>query len=235
MLHLPSERLAALADESPDAAERLHLEACLECREERLAHQRVRALAADERLRISPPLTSWDALAPALRAEGIVRAPRTAWRFPARAGRIAAALLLAVGGAAAGRWSAGAPVLPTAGVGADSVFEVGAVPISGTDRSYASTQEALARLSAAQLEYQRAAAFLAANDTSLAGSAAAPDIYRTRLAALDEVTAATRAALDAAPADPVINQYYLTALNAREATLRQLGTALPDGSRLTRF
>ena len=236
MSHLPTERLAALVDETPTAAERLHLEACGSCREERLAHERVHALAADERLRLAPPLTSWDALAPRLRDEGLVRDARRARHIPARLARIAAVLLVGAGGLAAGRWSAGAPVLPIAGPDSAEVADAGngGVLTPVADRSFATTQEALGALAAAQREYERAAAFLAAHDTAGAPRAT-PDVYRARLAAIDGVAAASLAALNEAPEDPVINQYYLTALNAREATLRQLGTTLPDGSRLTRF
>jgi hypothetical protein len=44
-----------------------------------------------------------------------------------------------------------------------------------------------------------------------------------------------RAALHESPNDPVINQYYLATVGAREATLRQLGTTLPAGAKLNRF
>jgi hypothetical protein len=44
-----------------------------------------------------------------------------------------------------------------------------------------------------------------------------------------------RTALHEAPHDPVINQYYMATVGAREATLRQLGTALPAGRSLNRF
>jgi hypothetical protein len=45
-----------------------------------------------------------------------------------------------------------------------------------------------------------------------------------------------RGALKEAPQDPVINQYYLQTVGAREATLRQLGTTLrPAGVKLNRF
>jgi hypothetical protein len=38
-----------------------------------------------------------------------------------------------------------------------------------------------------------------------------------------------------APHDPVINGYYLTTIGQREATLRQLNTALPASLRLTSY
>ena len=44
-----------------------------------------------------------------------------------------------------------------------------------------------------------------------------------------------RDAMREAPQDPVINQYYLATVGAREATLRQLGTALPASAQMNRF
>jgi hypothetical protein len=38
-----------------------------------------------------------------------------------------------------------------------------------------------------------------------------------------------------APADPVINGYYLTTLGQREATLRAINTAAPSTERLSSF
>ncbi len=54
-------------------------------------------------------------------------------------------------------------------------------------------------------------------------------MFRTRLAALDEMAETSRQALSVAPADPVLNQYYLSTLGAREVTLRQLGSVLTAG------
>ena len=56
-----------------------------------------------------------------------------------------------------------------------------------------------------------------------------------RLAALDEVAQATAAGLQEVPNDPVLNQYYLSTVGARNATLRQLKGALPVGFRLERY
>ena len=53
--------------------------------------------------------------------------------------------------------------------------------------------------------------------------------------ALDRMAETSRQALSVAPADPVLNQYYLSTLGAREVTLRQLGSVLPPGTRLSRF
>jgi hypothetical protein len=55
------------------------------------------------------------------------------------------------------------------------------------------------------------------------------------LAALDEMAETSLKALAEAPADPIINQVYFTTLGARNMTLGKLATALPTGSRLSRF
>ena len=72
MSHLPTERLAALVDESPSADEALHLASCAECSRERAAFQGLAGLAASESARIGSPLTTWSALRPALVADGVI-------------------------------------------------------------------------------------------------------------------------------------------------------------------
>lgn len=263
MSHLPTERFAALADDTPTSAERLHLAECAACRRECEAHVRLRALAASEWARIAPPLTSWDAIADQLRSEGIVTAPArrggAVLRAAARWGmRAAAAALLVAGGAAAGRWSVGAAPLPgvlpgegraVAADGAEPVV-AGELALDAGDpagragdsltmfagaTTFGSSAEALAALAAAERQYQSAVAFLVQQDSSARLAESGPAAYRMRLAALDEVTAAAREALYEAPHDPLINRYYLATVGAREATLRQLNTSLPVGTEINRF
>jgi hypothetical protein len=315
MSHLPAERLAALADDAAlelttprDAApavsgsfapmtaeEAAHLAACAECARERAAYRALAALAADERARLAPPLTSWGAIAAQLRDEGMLggvdeetasaapspRVPALAFALtgsPAAAAggrqrrgtalvasrwglRAAAAVLLVAGGAVAGRASVGggAPTSPLLGVAATARSaardSVAAVASSGAGRGIASlvadtmnafhsTTDALVALARAEHDYQVAAAYILAHDSSAGNGAApgaggsgadSPGVYRARLAALDNVVAASREALYDAPHDPVINRYYLSTVRDREATLQQLNTALPAGARLTRF
>jgi hypothetical protein len=243
MLHLPAERLAALADSEPTPSESEHLTICARCAGERAAYGRLLAQSMDERRRIGPPLNTWEALSAKLEQEGLVRPStttvvadtprRTSTVSWTRVGvRIAAGLLLAVGSGIAGRVSAGASPLPfgaSNNVGAD-------VTATTTDSAggFSSSSDALAVLSNSQRDYERAAAYLAAHDTSGA-SEEASDRYRTRLAALDQLANTSREALNESPEDPYLNQSYLFALGAREATLRQLGAALPAGTRLMRF
>ena len=88
-------------------------------------------------------------------------------------------------------------------------------------------------LTRTERDYRRATQYLADQTSPLASDR--PEVYQRRLAVMDEVASLTRAALYEAPHDPVLNQYYLASLSAREATLRQLGTVLPVGAQINRF
>jgi hypothetical protein len=197
-------------------------------------------MVARERGRDAVPLTDWDSLSARLRAEGLIRDP-VIQRFNAsRWMQIAAALTLVVGGAALGRVSAGASLVPRT----EAVASTEAAPAetaanaalaSSTGGQFKSPEEAWEVLNRAGEEYQRASIYLSANNTEVP-MPSNPSQYRTRLAALDNVMTEIRGALKEAPQDPVINQYYLATVGAREATLRQLGTTLsPKGVSLNRF
>jgi hypothetical protein len=199
-------------------------------------------MVARERERGAPPLTDWDSLSVRLRAEGLIT-DSVPSRFVSRRWlQIAAGLVLAAGGAALGRASAGAPVVPLASSevastdGAPSGDVSNASLISTSPIApFKSPDEAWAVLNRAGEEYQRASAYLSASNNPVP-MPQSPSQYRTRLAALDNVMTEIRGALKEAPQDPVINQYYLTTVSAREATLRQLGTTLrPEGVSLNRF
>lgn len=197
-------------------------------------------LVARERERGVKPLTEWSAIAAQLRAEGLIRkADRPSLMSTTTWIRIAAALVLIAGGIAIGRYTARSSDSSTTAVGANTApsqsSETGAELTSNdSNTSFASAEEAWSVLNRAGEEYQRASAYLSANNTNVP-MPSSPSMYRTRLAALDNVMSEMRAALQEAPQDPVINQYYLATVGAREATLRQLGTTLPPGARLNRF
>jgi len=206
-------------------------------------------MVARERERGAPPLTEWGSLSERLRAEGLIREPAASRLVTRRWLQAAAALLLTAGGAAIGRMSAGAAAIPLAAISAGSggsSAESGQpaaespAPAAQPAASLASTaefktpDEAWEALNRAGEEYQRASAFLSASNTEVPLPVATSQ-YRTRLVALDNVMSEMRDALKEAPQDPVINQYYLATVGAREATLRQMGTTLPASARLNRF
>ncbi|HEX9562718.1 MAG TPA: hypothetical protein VF981_02055 [Gemmatimonadaceae bacterium] len=238
MQHLLIERLVELADGEPTAAEREHLGACAMCTAERTAYQRVVAMAADERRRIAPPLTDWGSLRGELRTRGIISTPdeaasRRLWsaRVASVGGRIAAAVAILAVGIVSGRLSTGMSVTGAMVLGGGPGDESTVATVSQED--FASTAAALQVLQRAQQEYERAALYLANHDTSV--SEVASELLRTRLAALDEMAETSRRALGNSPADPIMNQVYLTTLGARNMTLGRLASALPVGSRLSRF
>jgi hypothetical protein len=250
MQHLSTDRLAALGDEQPTPDEATHLASCATCAREHAAYRSLVAMAHAEQGAIGIPLTRWDDLASAYRAE--VPAPASAsapssrldvvdiaprrrmGRWPMQA---AAGLLLLAGGAMLGRASAGASFLPSIDSTA-TVATTGSRPTPldspTSDSLYASVADARAAQQRYELLYQQAAAFLAQHDSSGLGQGN-PVAYRSRLAALDRVISTTRDAMRDVPHDPVINGYYLTTLGQREATLRQLNTALPVSLRLDSY
>ncbi|MDQ6634706.1 MAG: hypothetical protein M3Z10_08110, partial [Gemmatimonadota bacterium] len=71
MLHLSTDRLAALGDDQPPPtpAEVAHLATCAECARERVAYQTLVAMAHAERAPLGLPLTRWESIASALAAE----------------------------------------------------------------------------------------------------------------------------------------------------------------------
>ncbi len=240
MQHLTPERIAALADEPATLAERSHLASCAACTGELGAAQRLVRLAVTDVPTIEAPVSSWERLGPALRAEGLVTVPLTAaggsaglvaigtapssrWRHVAQA---AAAVALMLGGVAVGR----------ASVGLDAPVPLAAAP-AGAPADFTTTADAMQTLQRAADDYSRAVTWLASNDSTvtLRGRDAA-QLYQARLDVLDQAVAATRAALYRAPQDPVLNQYYLTTLGARDFTLQQMGAVVPAAtSQRTRF
>lgn len=237
MSHLSIDRLAALGDEQPTPTESAHLATCGECARERDAYRTLVAMAQAERAPLGLPLTRWDAISAALAAEtpadAAARTARPASRWPLRA---AASVLLLAGGAMVGRVSAGADPLPSAG--ANRTAAVVSAPPTGTrvatDSAFASVEEARSAQRRSEQLYQQAVAYLARYDSSAVDDGS-PVAYRSRLAVLDRVISATSEAMREAPHDPVINGYYLTTLGQREATIRQLNTALPASLRLNSF
>lgn len=203
-----------------------------------LSEKELDELVARERERGAPPLTDWDSLSAKLEAEGLIREPivtRFAYR---RWIQVAAGLAIAVGGAAIGR--ATADVSPAAvspaniAAGGPAAAQPGSLVSRSGATQFASPEEAWDVLNRAGDEYQRASAYLSASNTAVP-MPPSPDQYRTRLAALDNVMSDMRVALKEAPQDPVINQYYLATVGAREATLSQLKSTLPARASLNRF
>jgi hypothetical protein len=263
MPHLKSERLAAFDHDGFTAEEQAHLAACALCRAEvdrytRLV-QMAGAVVAMDTMDASPRLTSWESIAGALHDTPTTPGKTSSWLTSVSNGRAshgtpagrspwwshalwrtAAAVALVAGGAVLGRFThraarAGA-VRPAsmAHAIAESIglgTALGHTTAYGGAGDFASVDQATNVLNRAQREYERASLWLVVNDSTPHDAA----VYRARLAALDQMMAASRAALTEVPQDPVLRQYYLAAFSAREATLQQLGTSLPVGTSIERY
>ena len=236
MQHLAIERLAELADGEPTAVEKEHLAECAMCSAERVAYQRVVAMASDERRHIAPPISTWGMLSEELREQGLITTREQATartlfisQVKTFGFRAAAAIGILVTGLVTGRMTAGMPLRSALALGNGS----DASQVAVNPDEFASTAAAMQTLQRAQQDYDRAALYIASHDTSTSEGSA--EAYRTRLAALDEMAETSLRALSEAPSDPIINQVYFTTLGARNMTLGKLATALPTGSRLSRF
>ena len=187
-----------------------------------LSEEQLDRIIAEERLREQAPLNDWRTIAARAREEGLIRESQSSrwWASSQPWLRSAAAVLLLVGGIAIGRATI---ALPSAVQSAASK----STPVANTN--FASVDDASAALNRAVDEYQRASEFLAVNNAST-GSRDSLTMYTQRAAALDKIENATVSALQTAPHDPVINQYYLATMGARVATQQQL-VARPVGLR----
>ncbi len=245
MQHLTLEALARLVDESPEAGEGEHLAACDECRAE-LEAMRGDTAALGRLGAIEPTGAEWAALAARLEREGLI-APTGdsrgmfARRWTPRLLRLAAALALYAVGAASGLALRSRPPATVAvAPGTTSAVRTTAAPVAGapaeppvaeatpepaaTQADLTSTEqpatpaEAMRAVRAAEQQYLRAYSRYA----ELTSAQPQDDDPVARVAALQSIVLTTQAALDRAPADPVINGYHLTAVAQRDAALRQI-------------
>ena len=200
MRHLNLVDLARLVDEAPAGQEAEHLEACSACRAE-LSALRLQTFELSQMADLAAP----SGLDQRVRDVVLFEAAKRRRRVPS-AGmlRAAAGALLFIGGAALGSLVKG----PAAGVPA---------PVAVQAAPPTTLAEAAAAVSRAEAEYLRALTYYAELNEN--GEGLDPV---NRLAALEGIVLTTRAALRDAPADPVINNYHLTAVGQRDALLRQI-------------
>jgi hypothetical protein len=207
--HLDPETLARLVDEIPDAAESEHLERCAACRGE-LAEMRAQTDMLAELPAIPAPDRVWTRARHRLVEEGLISVESSTghdarWRPATWMLRAAAYLGLFLAGAATTAALGGAR-----GNGLEPAGPLVAADAVEAERLLRDAEEAYV---SALGQYQ------ALTGAGLEGDPAA------RLAALEGILLSTGAALEAAPADPMINGYYLSAIGQREAMLRQIAAA----------
>lgn len=206
-----------------------------------LSEEELDVMVDRERSRDVAPLNDWNTIAARLREEGIIRergrpfvAARGNWWM-----RAAAVAMIALASAAIGRYTAPRPAdQASVALAAPETTPAEQASNSSTGAGaseFRSADEAWKVLNRAGAEYQKASAYLAANNSVQTIRADSAPVYKSRLAALDEVMQATHSALSQAPNDPVINQYYLATMGAREATRQKLKAVQTVGAKLKGF
>ena len=186
-----------------------------------LSEEKFDELVAAERSRELEPLNDWRTIAARAREEGLIHESSSrGWVSGQPWMQAAAAVLLLIGGIAIGRTTIGLPsaIQSSAGNTPATETSVAATPSASTANNvgFASADEASATLKRAVNDYQLASEYLASN--SSVGTRDSLSIYSARAAALDKIVDATESALETAPHDPVLNQYYLATMGARAAT-----------------
>lgn len=206
-----------------------------------LSEEQLDQIIAEERSREQMPLNEWRTIAARAREEGLIHEAHSsrAWGGSGASSQpwlqAAAAVLLLIGGIAIGRTTIGLPgdagsvaTAPPVASGNVSATTASSAQSGAGIASFASVNDASATLKRAADEYQRASEYIAASNASTGGRDSTA-IYSARAAALDQIVNATESALQTAPHDPVINQYYLATMGARMAT--QQFVARPVGLR----
>lgn len=230
MPHLNLEEIARLVDEPPEPHEAAHLDTCDACRCE-LDAMRAESAALASLPPIAPPDNEWPALEARLTREGLIRPVDRAVpgafsarrAFPGRlsswgAGLLRAAAVAAVflaGTLSGAAWTGSNDAGPTEATSVDGAPADGALLVAREPRN----AEEAARL-AREIEALYFNTLVRVTESRPLQEAGGDPV--ARLAALEGIMTLTGAALDQAPADPVLNGYHLAAVAQREATLNQI-------------
>jgi hypothetical protein len=230
MGHLTRETLARLVSEPPTDGEWAHLETCETCRAELTGfREQTEALGALPDLR--PPAGDWEALEGRLVSEGLIRSSGMAWRasrwWSSGWLQAAAAVILFVGGTALGvrmTETRGAADLVMGSPPADLEL----IPVGAQARPVSSLAEAADAVRLAERQFIDALVRYrqlvdAQGESTFIGDPT------SRLAAIQGLVAAGRAAVREAPADPFVNGVLVSALAEQEAILRNASWTAGNG------
>lgn len=212
MEHLNLEMLARLVDEAPNAAQRRHLSECQRCRTE-LELLQGQTSALGELPDMRPPRGDWAMLEARLMSEGLLRHERSALASTPGWMKVAAAILLFVGGTGLGLFLDG-PALPgaaSAGGATDSPYALTASTASSLDEAEEAVRLAERQYMDALVQYRQLSG---ANEDEGASAGRT----ESRLAALELLVAAGKAAVQQAPTDPFLNGFLASTMAERQAT-----------------
>ena len=189
-----------------------------------LSEEQLDQIVAEERARPQPPLNEWRTIAARAREEGLIReSSSSGWVSSQPWMQAAAAVLLLVGGIGIGRSTTGLPsatqtptapqlqALPLQRIRLWAPHSARAIQPSLPSRKLRPRSTGPSTTTGAPLHSSP-------RTTPRHAPAIVLAMYSARLVALDKVFDATESALETAPHDPVINQYYLATMGARAAT-----------------
>jgi hypothetical protein len=216
MVHLSYETLSELLDGGPAAGAEEHLTGCPVCQGEL---ETLRGLRAElrELPELEPPPELWARIESGLPLAA--RRGRARLRWP---GLIA----LQVAAMAA---------VFVIGIGLGRVSQPGESPVESATPQLVMAEPGPSTLAEAMGDVRRLGAQYDAAVANLQRLARQegrqlPSLAEQRLAGLDMLVEASRTALAAEPADPVLNAYLFAALEEREAVLQQVNASEPSGS-----
>ncbi len=163
-----------------------------------------------------PPQGEWASLETALVEQGLIQTPKRGFVVSPTWIRLAAGLLLFIGGTAFGSAFDGAGMPMSAsqdGVDAQNTF-------ASVDDAAAAVRQAERQWMAAMGEYRRL--------SEEGGLRRAPRDPASRFAAIEALLAASQAAIQESPADPFFNGVLVSTLAERDRALRQIRSSNGD-------
>lgn len=198
-------------------------------------------LIEEERTRPMAPISSWEAIAATLKQDGFITEPSNGAQAVrpasfARFRRFASISIPAVTFLIIG-FFAGRMTLPGAQGEHPNTQQPAGSQIPSAEivyNDFASIDEAREVMLRSQAEYHNAVAFLNVNGDNATLSHDVATL-KERLAALDVVVSAAQNAVQWAPADPVLQQYFISSSGARRATMQLIREQLPEGATLGGF
>jgi hypothetical protein len=212
-------------DEAPSADEVGHLEACPVCARQ-LEELREQTAALGGLPDLRPPPGDWEVLHAKLVSEGLVRSgSRLGSGSMVASGwmKAAAAVLLFVGGAVAGGVAVQGPMVANFTGSLPSATEFSAASeVSSADEAAEFVRRAERQYVEALQQWRR---FSGLEN----GTSRSPDPAE-HYAALEYLVRAGQAALRTAPADPFLNGLVASAVDERDAVLRQISTVEDDSN-----
>lgn len=218
MVHLKDEALSELLDGGSVPGADEHLATCVLCRSELDGLRQLRA-ELRQLPELVPPADQWSRIAERLPG-GRARRRRLGWPslIALQAAAMAAVFVIGLG---LGRFLQPDGSVPGGAVSEQTVAqEPGATSLS----------DAMAEVRRRGAEYDQALRNL--QQLARQEGAPLPFVSNERLASLDALVEASRTALSADPADPVLNSYLFAALEERDAVMQQMSATQQSGSEL---